>query len=1013
MTHGSVPFCPYALDEMPTKSIAFPPFNLDIENERLWKGSSEVLLRRKPFYILRYLASHPQRLVSQEELVREVWGDIAVSESAIRTQLYYLRQCLGEGIVETVVGRGYRFLPAIAQEPLAPQQSPEIARAAANDGVVAPAATAHGKRSPSSVRVTPVGRGEELDMLTVVHERAAAGERQMVFIIGEPGIGKTTLLDAFLSDLSAGSLVVRGQCVEQSGHGEPYFPLLEGLRRLCESTEGATVAAVLARRAPTWLMQMPGLFPDMESRELVQRTAGATQDRMVREFCEVLEHLSVERPVVVALEDLQWSDLSTINIVSVLGSRRASARLLVIGSARNADLLNTTHPLNTIYRELVGRGLAQVISPGVLSESEVAHYLGRRFSAHDFPATLATVVHQITGGTPIFMVSVLDDLVKQKMIERRLGGWSMRCSVEEIAKRRPDNVRQLIDIQLDRLTDAEQRVLEISSALGMNFSAGLVAAALESSVDFVEEICDGLVRREHALLALGSMIWPDGTTHSGYAFRHNLYRAVALERSPVGRRRAWHRRFADRLLAAYKDSAAEVCVELALHFEGANEWSRAAEFYAVAGERASSKFAGLDATIRFKAGLDLIKYAPASSERDAIELRLLTGIAPRLIEQQLADPPWSEVHARILVLTKNAGLDSPPWSTVFGTWLASFILGDLRAAITGAERLVSMAEGQRDSELLAAATSAQAAALFFRGDLAKARVLSEKSLAIFDVILGEGSGDGSPLEHPESFIGTSRSLQASLLAVMGYLDQAKLAADSSVEESRSVKNPFALTLDLTGSARMYFWRREPEKVLETAQQAAEISAVNGFPVWRTETQVLLGWARVMLKNDVAGLRDIEKGLAESLSFGRRGTSFLATVHGEACYAMGEVDRGLSVLAEAIAFAEDSGEVVFAAELHRINGLLLGNSDRTSADAFLRRSLELAQSISAKAFELRAAMALVRLWQSGKQRAEAVSSLAAAFGWFTEGFSVADLREAKQLLDGTRGQSGTTRRRLRA
>jgi energy-coupling factor transporter ATP-binding protein EcfA2 len=508
--------------------LVFPPFRLDVGDERLWKGSSEI----KPFAILRYLAEHPQRLVSQEELVREIWGNTVVSESAIRTQLYDLRHAVGEGVIETVVGRGYRFLPAVTNEVEVPGAPP--GNLVARPGIVLSPAAAPGLPRASVAAPAPVGRGGELQTLSVALARAAAGERQMVFVTGEPGIGKTTLVNAFSGELPADRvLTIRGQCIEQSGHGEPYLPLLEGLRRLCESPEGGAVTAALGRRAPTWLIQMPGLFPDAELAALQQRTAGATQERMLRELCEALEHLSVERPVVLAIEDLQWSDLSTINIVSMLGSRRSPARLLVIGTARRADLLQPTHPLNTIYRELLAHGYAQVISPGALSPEMVSQYLGERFGAHRFPEALAIVVHGITGGTPLFMVSVVDDLVKQRLIDQSDGIWSLHGPVDEVATRRPDSVGQLIDIQIDRLTQAEQRVLEVASAIGMEFTAGLVAAAQETSVDAVEEVCDGLVRREHALRALGPRLWPDGTTQSRYAFRHNLYQAVAARAQPA------------------------------------------------------------------------------------------------------------------------------------------------------------------------------------------------------------------------------------------------------------------------------------------------------------------------------------------------------------------------------------------------------------------------------------------------------------------------------------------------
>jgi tetratricopeptide (TPR) repeat protein len=755
---------------------------------------------------------------------------------------------------------------------------------------------------------------------------------------------------------------------------------------------------------------MPGLFPDAELAALQQRTAGATQDRMLRELCEALEHLSVERPVVLALEDLQWSDLSTINVVSMLGSRRSPARLLVIGTARQSDLLQPTHPLKTIYRELLAHGRAQVVTPGALSPEMVSQYLGQRFDAHRFPEELATVVHGITGGTPLFMVSVVDDLVKQRLIAEADGRWSLHGPIDEVATRRPDNVGQLIDIQIDRLTQAEQRVLEVSSAIGMEFTAGLVAAALEVSVDAVEEACDGLVRREHALRVLGPRPWPDGTTQSRYAFRHNLYQAVALERSSLARRRVWHRKFAERLQAAYAGSTAEVAVELALHFERANDWLRAAEFYAAAGERAASRFAGLDATVRFKAGLDLVKRIPESPERDAVELRLLIGIAPRLIEQQISDPPWSMVHARILLLSRTTGLESPPWSAVFASWISSFIFGDLTAASLGAERLLAMAEERKDSEILASAIVAQAVVSFFRGKLGEARQLFDRSLAIYDGMLGQLADGALELNYPDSFLGTFRALWGSVLWMMGYPDQARSAVELSVEESRAVKSPYALALGWGETSHLHFWRREPTMVLQASARAFDLAVTHGFPVWRSEARVLSGWARVVVGKDPAAFHDLEEGLAERLALGSRATTLLAVVHADACLVMGEVERGLAGLDGAIAFGEDSGEGVNMAELHRLKGLLLGQTNRSDADAYLRRALEIAQASSAKAFELRAAIGLARLWQSSKHHPEAISRLAETVAWFTEGFSGADLVEAKQLLDEARQQRPQGRRR---
>jgi hypothetical protein len=212
-------------------------------------------------------------------------------------------------------------------------------------------------------------------------------------------------------------------------------------------------------------------------------------------------------------------------------------------------------------------------------------------------------------------------------------------------------------------------------------------------------------------------------------------------------------------------------------------------------------------------------------------------------------------------------------------------------------------------------------------------------------------------------------------------------------------------------ANAHFWRREPQLAIEAAERASELAVAHALPVWRSEAKVMWAWARVVLGSEGAALRDLEQALAERVAVGPRGMTLVAAAHGEACLVLGEVERGISVIDEAVAFGEHSGEGAFLPELHRIKGQLLSTSDREAADASLTRAFELAQAASAKLFELRAAMGLERLWRSSERHGDAVSRLAATFDWFTEGFSGAELTEARQTLDAARGQPPAARRRL--
>jgi predicted ATPase len=170
---------------------------------------------------------------------------------------------------------------------------------------------------------------------------------------------------------------------------------------------------VLQQYAPTWLTQLPALV-DIAAREEVQRqVAGATQERMLRELCDALEALTVEQPLLLVLEDLHWSDYSTLDVLAMLARRQEPARLLLLGTYRLPDALQRGHPLHTVHHELQRHGQCTELPLPLLPEAAVAAYLGTRFPDARLPAGLARLVHQRTEGNPLFMVTVVEEWVRR------------------------------------------------------------------------------------------------------------------------------------------------------------------------------------------------------------------------------------------------------------------------------------------------------------------------------------------------------------------------------------------------------------------------------------------------------------------------------------------------------------------------------------------------------------------------------------------------------------------------
>jgi len=216
-----------------------------------------------------------------------------------------------------------------------------------------------------------VGRAQELARLHAAFARAQRGERQLTFVSGEAGIGKTTLVDCFLAQARASGHVWigRGQCIEQQGPGEAYLPVLEALGQLCRERHGEQVIAVLRRYAPMWLVQLPGLLEPGELEALQRQVHGSSRERMLREFVEALDILAAETVVVLVVEDLHWSDVSTLELLAYLAQRRGRARLQVIGTYRSAEVVASGHPLRRLVQGLHGHGQCGLLGPSVKKTS--------------------------------------------------------------------------------------------------------------------------------------------------------------------------------------------------------------------------------------------------------------------------------------------------------------------------------------------------------------------------------------------------------------------------------------------------------------------------------------------------------------------------------------------------------------------------------------------------------------------------------------------------------------------
>src|SRR5262245_41386949 len=521
-----------------TRSEEPPAIRIEPENEWAWCGARRLELAPRAFAVLRHLVEHRGRLITKDELLTTVWRDAVVSDAALASGIRDLRRALGDSsgaprYIQTVHRRGFRFIGPVTRPTTRVVEAPAIARAIA-----------------SPTRASPVAEmlvGRELQLARLRARLAAAlgGQRQLVFVTGEPGIGKTALVEAFVTQAGEANAVRtgHGQCVEQYGAGEPYLPVLEALGRLGRASGGERLVEILKQHAPTWLEQLPGLLSDRDVEAVRRRAEGASRGRMLRELAEALDALTQDAPLVLLLEDLHWSDTATIELRGMRARRREASRLLVVGTYRPAEVAAAGHPLRWIKHELQMHGACDEIPLDFLSAADVGDYLARRFPGHTLPAALAPLLHRNTDGNPLFLVTTIDDLIGQDQLGDVDGQWRLRGSVEAIAARTPETLLQLVDKQVERLTAEEQAVLVAASVAGVEFSTAIVIAA---GIDPREgEVrCEALARRGQFLRAAGVAEWPDGTVAGRYAFIHALYQQVLYGRVSIGLRVGLHLRTA-------------------------------------------------------------------------------------------------------------------------------------------------------------------------------------------------------------------------------------------------------------------------------------------------------------------------------------------------------------------------------------------------------------------------------------------------------------------------------------
>mgnify|MGYP001544913064 CR=1 FL=1 len=628
-------------NETPASCWTFHSFRLDKANAMLWRDGQVVPLRPKNFAALCYLVERHGQLVTKNELLDDVWQRRHVCESALKVCINELRQTLGDDAraptyLVTVARQGYRFIAPVTESDSSGKAKRSLGESAT---IVRPAAR------PVNRSDCRIGRHTARVQLLSLWQRPLENLRQVIFLTGEPGIGKTTLIEMFLEEISDDApMVFRMRCIEHFGQGEALLPMIEAIEKRCRTPEGARLIELLHRHAPVWLAQLPSVLQPEEREALQREIFGASRERMIREGCELLETLSKEAPLILVLEDLHWSDHATLDFLSLLAQRSEPAALLVLASYRPIDAGLQAYSVALVHRELQLREMSSEIAIHPFSPDEVEDYLAQRFPAMEIGSSLSQALFSRTGGHPLFVSNLIEYLVSQ----HRPWPPSQELMVD---KALPDTIRRVIEREIERLNPNEQRVLDVASVIGTHFSVILLGAVLDMETAEVDRCCDALARRGQILLPDGMEQDSQGEVAGHYAFRHALYVEVLYQRLAASQAIRLHSRIGECLEKLHGELNLKHAAELASHFEKGWDWIRAVRYMTLSATNAARRFANRQAHDYLVRALDIVERLPKEKQPETrIDLlRQSSAIQRSMGEMAGAKADLEAMHATAIV----------------------------------------------------------------------------------------------------------------------------------------------------------------------------------------------------------------------------------------------------------------------------------------------------------------------------------------------------------------------------